>query len=367
VHTTSYVIPDLFYAGALLYLDEIEEGLRATDRSRRRHVERGALTQLPLSHMLGGAAHFLTGAWPDADAEIEAGLAVADETGSRNFVLYFRALLARMAIGRGRLDDAAEHIRRGFGELASGSLFGADWLFDAHAEHQAASGDPAAGLATAELMWGQTAHLRYFYGYRDRSLLLVRLALANERDEVAAAAVECLEEGARRTPVRSAIGYSVQARGLVARDALLLGEALDHFRATAFRPLVARCCEDLARQLAADGDRGRAVALLEEAAELYAAIGADGDLARADGELARIVGRAPAARRLRPSFGWASLTPMELTVSDLVAEGLTNPEIGERLHISRRTVESHLAHTFRKLDFATRAQLAAEVVRRAAT
>ena len=282
-------------------------------------------------------------------------------------MLYFRALLARMAIGRGRLDDAAEHIRRGFGELASGSLFGADWLFDAHAEHQAASGDPAAGLATAELMRGQTAHLRYFYGYRYRSLLLVRLALANERDEVAAAAVECLEEGGAGPRSAAPSATLLQARGLVARDALLLGEALDHFRATAFRPLVARCCEDLALQLAADGDRGRAVALLEEAAELYAVIGADGDLARADGELARIVGRAPAARRLRPSFGWASLTPMELTVSDLVAEGLTNPEIGERLHISRRTVESHLAHTFRKLDFATRAQLAAEVVRRAAT
>ena len=145
VRTTSYIIPDLFHAGALLYLDEIEEGLRATDRSRRRHVERGALTQLPLSHMLGAAAHFFTGAWQDADAEIEAGLTVADETGSRNFVLYFRALLARMAIGRGRLDDAAGHIERGFGELASGSLFGADWLFDAHAELQAASGDPAGG------------------------------------------------------------------------------------------------------------------------------------------------------------------------------------------------------------------------------
>ena len=104
--------------------------------------------------------------------------------------------------------------------------------------------------------------------------------------------------------------------------------------------------------------------LLEEAAELYAAIGAEGDLTRVDGELGRVAGRAVVVRAPRPSFGWPSLTPMELTVSDLVAEGLTNPEIGERLHISRRTVESHLAHTFRKLDFGTRAQLAAEVVRR---
>jgi class 3 adenylate cyclase/DNA-binding CsgD family transcriptional regulator/tetratricopeptide (TPR) repeat protein len=364
VRTTSYIIPDLLYAGALLYLDRIEEGLRATYQSRRRHIERGALTQLPLSHMLSAATHFYTGAWPDADAEIDAGMTVADESESRNFVLFSRALLARMAISRGRLDDAAAHIARGFGELASGSLFGADWLFDAHAEHQAASGDPAAGLATAVLMWGQTAHLRFFYGYRDRSLLLVRLALANHREDVAVEALECLEEGARRAPARSALGFAVQARGLLRRDTALLGEALEHFRATPFRPFIARCCEDLAAQLAADGDRGRAVALLEEAAELYAAIGAEGDLTRVDGELGRVAGRALAVRASRPSFGWASLTPMELTVSDLVAEGLTNPEIGERLHISRRTVESHLAHIFRKLDFGTRAQLAAEVVRR---
>jgi DNA-binding CsgD family transcriptional regulator/tetratricopeptide (TPR) repeat protein len=367
VRTTSYIIPDLFHAGALLYLDEVDACLRATDRSRRRHTERGALTQLPLSHMLGAAAHFFTGAWQDADAEIEAGLTVAEETASRNFVLYFRALLARMAIGRGRLADAAGHVERGFAELATGSLFGADWLFDAHAELQAVSGDPAAGLVTAELVWGQTGHLRYFYGYRDRGSLLLRLAIANERDDRAVAAVECLEEGARRTPVPSAIGSAIQARGLAAGDSALLAEALEHFRRSPFRPLVARCCEDLALQLAADGDRRRALPLLEEAGDVFASIGAEGDLARIDTEMRRIGGRPTATRAPRPAFGWESLTPMELTVSDLIAQGLTNPEIGDRLHISRRTVESHLAHTFRKLDFTTRAQLAAEVVRRSAT
>lgn len=35
--------------------------------------------------------------------------------------------------------------------------------------------------------------------------------------------------------------------------------------------------------------------------------------------------------RKRPSTGWASLTPMELQVTELIAEGLTNPQIGDRL------------------------------------
>jgi DNA-binding NarL/FixJ family response regulator len=51
------------------------------------------------------------------------------------------------------------------------------------------------------------------------------------------------------------------------------------------------------------------------------------------------------------------------TVTDLVAEGLSNPQIGERMYISRRTVQTRLAHIFAKLDISSRAQLAAEAIR----
>ncbi|MGH2669577.1 MAG: response regulator transcription factor, partial [bacterium] len=68
--------------------------------------------------------------------------------------------------------------------------------------------------------------------------------------------------------------------------------------------------------------------------------------------------------RKRPSSGWASLTPTEVDVVRLAAEGLTNPQIAERLFISRATVKSHLGHIFAKLGVATRAELAAEATRR---
>ena len=55
---------------------------------------------------------------------------------------------------------------------------------------------------------------------------------------------------------------------------------------------------------------------------------------------------------------------METDVSRLVAEGLTNPEIGARLYISRRTVETHLSHVFTKLGLASRTHLAAEFSKR---
>jgi DNA-binding CsgD family transcriptional regulator len=69
--------------------------------------------------------------------------------------------------------------------------------------------------------------------------------------------------------------------------------------------------------------------------------------------------------RKRPARGWESLTPTELRVVALVAEGLTNPAIGERMFISRGTVKAHLGHIFAKVDVASRAELAAEATRRA--
>ena len=58
---------------------------------------------------------------------------------------------------------------------------------------------------------------------------------------------------------------------------------------------------------------------------------------------------------------------MESDVSRLAADGLTNPEIGARLYISRRTVETHLSHVFTKLGLNGRTHLAAELATRTAT
>lgn len=59
----------------------------------------------------------------------------------------------------------------------------------------------------------------------------------------------------------------------------------------------------------------------------------------------------------RPTCGWASLTRTEVRIVDLVAEALTNKEIGEQLFVSDRTVQGHLARIFRKLDISSRREL----------
>jgi DNA-binding CsgD family transcriptional regulator len=68
--------------------------------------------------------------------------------------------------------------------------------------------------------------------------------------------------------------------------------------------------------------------------------------------------------RTRPPGGWGSLTPTEARVVALVAEGLTNPQIGERMFISPGTVKTHLAHVFKKLDVHGRGELTAQAVER---
>ncbi len=93
----------------------------------------------------------------------------------------------------------------------------------------------------------------------------------------------------------------------------------------------------------------------------FAAAWAEGQLLSID-EAVAYTTRTRGQRR-RPTSGWPSLTPTETAVVELLAQGLTNPQIAERLFISRATVKTHLIHVFNKLSVSTRSQLASEATR----
>jgi DNA-binding CsgD family transcriptional regulator len=61
--------------------------------------------------------------------------------------------------------------------------------------------------------------------------------------------------------------------------------------------------------------------------------------------------------------GWENLTKAEAKVAELVAEGLSNPDIARRLFISRRTVQSHVSHALEKLGLSSRVELAVKRAR----
>jgi DNA-binding CsgD family transcriptional regulator len=71
--------------------------------------------------------------------------------------------------------------------------------------------------------------------------------------------------------------------------------------------------------------------------------------------------------RDRPLLGLGSLTDTERSVANLVAEGLTNRQIAERVIISRHTVDFHLRSIFRKVGVGSRVELARQVIAAGAT
>ena len=365
VRPTSYLIPDMFYVGELAEFDRLDEAIAHGASARARYQRRGALAQVPMSYALTSAAHYYAGRFDDALAELEAGLAVIADTGSSNFVLYLLAVQAQIAVHRDDHDVAQQAISDGFSRLGDGGpLFGADWLLDAHVHHLSAVGDGAGALAAAESTWVQTAVIRHWYGTRQRAIALVRLALDHDRPDLAEHAVAALEENARRRPAPGATAAALQSRGLMESDVALVRDAVERYRDTLLRPALALCCEDAAGLLMKSGsDQAEALSLLTEAAAVHAEVGASGDLARVDAIIRSVDAARVDVRVKRPTFGWESLTPMELAVTEHVARGLSNPEIGRELYISRRTVESHLAHIFRKLGMSSRVQLAAEFIR----
>jgi predicted ATPase/class 3 adenylate cyclase/DNA-binding CsgD family transcriptional regulator len=145
-----------------------------------------------------------------------------------------------------------------------------------------------------------------------------------------------------------ALGTLAAELGSGAEAARLLGAASAARRAMGLARTASEAAayETAASWVQADGAWAEGEALSLEDAVKYAA--------RARGE------------RKRPSSGWDSLTPTELQVVELVSQGLTNPQIGERLFIARGTVKVHLGHIFAKLNIATRAELAAAATRREA-
>jgi DNA-binding CsgD family transcriptional regulator len=62
-------------------------------------------------------------------------------------------------------------------------------------------------------------------------------------------------------------------------------------------------------------------------------------------------------RLRRPTFGWDSLTETELSVTELVADGLTNRQIASKLWRSPYTIDAHLRHIFHKLSINSRVEL----------
>ena len=120
----------------------------------------------------------------------------------------------------------------------------------------------------------------------------------------------------------------------------------------------------LARALAALGRTETAVEQLRRAKELFSGLRAELELTRVEDALADLATRQLADQATVPTRKNGGLTRRQIEVLRLVAEGLNNQAIAERLFVSDHTVHRHLANILNKLDASTRAAAVAQAARR---
>ena len=94
--------------------------------------------------------------------------------------------------------------------------------------------------------------------------------------------------------------------------------------------------------------------MLRAALETFESLGAEPWAEQARTELQA----SGATLRRRDDEAANDLTPQEWQIAALVAQGLTNKEVGARAFISPKTVEAHLTHIYAKLGVRSRAALA---------
>jgi DNA-binding CsgD family transcriptional regulator len=148
-------------------------------------------------------------------------------------------------------------------------------------------------------------------------------------------------------------------------DPALLREAVAHYRQAGPAGQLPTVLEDLAVALAERGEEDEARAILNEVVNLYEGLQARWDIRRAESRL-RSYGIRRGVRGPRPqraAFGWEALTPTEMKIAALVAEGDSTSDIARSLFLSRRTVQTHISHILTKLGAKRRAEIVREALR----
>jgi DNA-binding CsgD family transcriptional regulator len=196
-----------------------------------------------------------------------------------------------------------------------------------------------------------------------RSTAALALARMDRVDEANPLVAEELAL-ARRFGAPRSLGIALRAAGLMGgreRAVELLTEAVEALEGSQSRLELARALVDLGAAKRRLGDKTEARTHLLPGLEAAQSCGATPLVERARTEL-----KAAGARPRKPlRTGVDALTPSERRVAQMAADGLTNREIALALFVTPKTVEWHLAQTFRKLDVSSRTQLAGVLFRAA--
>ena len=354
------------FALAMAYIgqDRHAEAEQMFMTGMRAREELGTVWDLPIYQAGLAELHCQMGRWDDALVEADTGLAIAEEVGTRLRLLVCAGVAALITAHRDDLAAAASYLAIAEREIErAGPQAGAYWTIVATAQLADARGDRDGALRTLHDAWTADEHSRGLRVYLAPAL--VRAAVLVQDLELARSVADTVESYAQEGSVASATGHVRLARGIVDRDPDTLARAMEALREGGWLLELGVACETTAIAIAEQRDVAAARPLFDEALDIYGRLDARRDTART---LAAMRGcglrRGSRAAHRRALKGWDALTAMEDDVVRLTVEGLTNRQIGERLFISRRTVQTHLAHAFAKLDVGSRVELAAAAQRR---
>jgi DNA-binding CsgD family transcriptional regulator/tetratricopeptide (TPR) repeat protein len=330
-----------------LFDDEAWHALTTLELQRAEDGD--ALTMLPYALTLRAIVDLHGGEFGKATALIDNADATSAATGHPPFA-YTSLILAAWRgheIRALELLDAARQdaSERGEGVTLTTARYAAAILYNSLGRYEAAL---AAARDAAEL-----DELGLF-GWS-----LVELVEAAARSGRPAAGVDALEQLAERARVTGtdwAIGIAARSRALLSDSSVAEGlytEAIERLQRSRIKVHLARAQLVYGEWLRRQGRRIDARPQLRAAQQSFVAMGAEAFAKRAHREL--LATGETARRRAVETRG--QLTPQETRIALLARDGLTNPEIGERLFVSPRTVEYHLHKVFEKFGITSRREL----------
>ncbi|HEX8205584.1 MAG TPA: LuxR C-terminal-related transcriptional regulator, partial [Solirubrobacteraceae bacterium] len=346
--------------GAILVISAL---MAADEVERAAAVAQGALDQARASGDVSGAALALTmhadvacrhGALADAEAESREALAMADEHGLAWAEPVAIATLIEALGEQGRGDEAdAVLAERELSDWQQGTARAALYL---HARGRLRLAQGRHAEALADFRGAGDVMVRYgidkpaMQGWRSGAAeALLRMG---ERDEARALAQEELDLG-RPFAARHAVGSSLRVLGLAEGSVDRLREAAVTLAASPSRLLRARALVDLGAALRRTGERAASRDPLREGLDLAHRCGASAVADLAEQELAT----SGARLQRRAISGIEALTPSQLRIAAMAAEGRSNRDIAQTLFLSIRTVENQLRQVYAKLDVASRKDL----------
>ncbi len=338
--------PSVFFSiSTLIATDRREQAERCLDAAAASAVSSGSLRAYAAVTCLRGRAGYRWGRINEAESEARTAITLIVEHDWTVGKALGAAALADALVERGELERAKEVLDLVDPAQEDDDSHGFQQWRETHARLMLNLGSPEKTLEAAracerwESHWG--THNPVFSQCPWRSTAALAYLALDDTDAAVASALEALEITEAFGDPHSA-GVAMRVAGMVHEgDKRLdyLRGAVDVLAQSNSRLAHARALVDLGSSLRIAGRRRDARKPLAAGLELAQECGGTALENRASEEL-RISGARP---RARFSTGVDSLTPSELRVAGMAAEGRSNPEIAQSLFVTRKTVEMHLS------------------------